>query len=157
MGLARALAAGTAGGTVGAALMLPLFAGATRAGVLTEAPPLRIVDEAAAAAAEATEGGGPIAAGQRVGVAVGSHLLYGAGAGACYGLLQDELELPPLAAGSVFGLALWAVGYLGWIPAAGVLPRPWRQQVGDAVTPLVAHVVYGLVLGAVERTIHGRR
>ena len=38
MGLGRALVGGVLGGTAGAALMLPLFAWAKRAGVLREAP-----------------------------------------------------------------------------------------------------------------------
>lgn len=153
MGLGRALLAGSVGGLAGAASMLPLFEGAKRAGILIETPPLRVVDEAAESAAEATETGGPVAEGDRVAAAVSSHLLYGAGAGALYGLLQDELAFPGLVAGPVFGVALWAAGYLGWMPAAGVLPLPWRQRPGDALTPFVAHLAYGLALGGIERAI----
>ena len=152
MGLGRALVGGVLGGTAGAALMLPLFEGAKRAGMLTEAPPVRVVDQAADAA-ETTAVDGQIEKGEREGVAVGSHLLYGAVAGALYGLAQDELALPTVPAGAAYGLALWAVGYLGWMPAAGVLPQPWRQQPGDALTPVAAHLVYGLALGAVERMV----
>ncbi len=152
MGLGRALVGGVLGGTAGAALMLPLFEGAKRAGLLAEAPPVRVVDRAADAA-ETTAVDGGIETREREGLAVGGHLLYGAGAGALYGLAQDELELPAVAAGVAYGLALWAAGYLGWLPAAGVLPQPWRQHPGDALTPVAAHLVYGLALGAVERLV----
>ena len=152
MGLGRALVGGVLGGTAGAALMLPLFEGAKRAGVLTEAPPVRVVDRAADAA-ETTAVDGGIEQGEREGLAVGGHLLYGAAAGALYGLVQEELELPAVAAGVAYGLVLWAAGYLGWLPAAGVLPQPWRQHPGDALTPVAAHLVYGLALGAVERLV----
>ena len=152
MGLGRGVVGGLLGGGVGAGLMVPLFAGAKRAGVLTEAPPVRVVDRAADAA-ETTAGEARIEQGEREGLAVGSHLLYGAAAGAVYGLVQDELALPAVAAGTAYGLVLWAAGYLGWMPAAGVLPRPWRQHPGDALVPVAAHVVYGLALAAVERVV----
>jgi uncharacterized membrane protein YagU involved in acid resistance len=153
MGLGRAIVGGVAGGTVGAALMLPLFEGAKRAGLVPETPPKRVVDRAAETAAEATEAGGPVEEGERTAAAAGSHLLYGAAAGALYGLIQDELRLPAALAGPVYGLVVWAAGYLGWMPASGVLPQPWRQQAGEALVPVVAHVVYGATLGAVERVI----
>ena len=156
MGLRRAVLAGSVGGLAGAASMLPLFEGAKRAGILIETPPLRVVDEAAESAAEATEAGGPVEAGDRVAAAVGSHLLYGVAAGAFYGLLQDELKLPGLVAGPIYWMVLWAAGYLGWMPAAGVMPQPWRQRTGDALTPVVAHLAYGVALGSVERAIGHR-
>ena len=157
MGLGRALAGGIVGGAAGAALMLPLFEGAKRAGLLAESPPNRVIDQAAAAAAKATEAGGRVDEGERQAVAVGSHLLYGAAAGTFYGLVQAAAALPAAVAGPGFGLVLWAAGYLGWMPAAGVLPQPWRQRAGDALTPVVAHLVYGLALGLVERAVRRRR
>ena len=156
MGLGGALLGGIVGGTAGAALMLPVFEVAKRAGLLAESPPLRVVDRAAAAAAEATETGGPVEPADRVAAAVGSHLLYGAAAGAFYGLIQDELRLPPAVAGPAYGVLLWAAGYLGWMPAAGVLPQPWRQHAGDALVPVLAHLAYGLGLGIVDQAISGQ-
>jgi uncharacterized membrane protein YagU involved in acid resistance len=155
MGLGRALGAGVIGGAAGAALMWPLFEGAKRTGILEEAPPLRVVDEVAGAAAQATESGGPVARDDRTAAAVGSHVLYGVVAGAFYGLIQDELRLPAVV-GPLYGLALWAVGYVGWLPAAGVLPQPWRQRAGDALTPVAAHLAYGVALGLVEQAVRRR-
>lgn len=152
MGSGRAMVGGIVGGTVGAALMLPVFEGAKRVGLLREAPPVRVIDRAAA---EATDTGQPLAAGDRQAAAVVSHVVYGAVAGALYGLAQEKLEMPAAAAGPVYGLLLWAVGYLGWMPAAGVLPEPWRQRRGDALVPVAAHLVFGLALGLVARV--GRR
>jgi hypothetical protein len=60
-------------------------------------------------------------------------------------------------AGPGFGLVLWAAGYLGWMPAAGVLPQPWRQRAGDALTPVAAHLVFGLALGLVEQAVRRAR
>ena len=152
MKLRQALAVGALGGTAGAALMLPLFEGAKRIGLLREAPPVRVV-ERAAEAARASGQAEPLSKREQLGTAWSSHLLYGAAASACYGLVQKELDLPALVAGPTYGLLLWAAGYLGWIPAAGVLPQPWRQRTGDALTPVAAHLVYGLTLGLIERRL----
>ena len=153
MGPGRAVVGGLVGGAVGSALMWPVYKGAKAARLLQEAPPLRVVDRAAEAAAEATEAGGPVGEGEREAAAFGSHFLYGAAAGALYGLIQDELALPPVPAGVGYGLVLWVTGYVGWLPAARILPEPWRQRAGDALVPVAAHVVYGLGLGLVERAV----
>ena len=153
MGLGRALVGGVVGGAVGSALMWPIYEGAKRAGLLQESPPIRVADRAAQTVAEATEGGGLVEEGEREAAVASVHLLYGAAAGALYGLLQDELELPAVAAGVGYGFALWAVGYVGWMPAARILPEPWRQRAGDALVPVAAHAVYGLGLGLVERAV----
>lgn len=153
MSLLRAVTAGGLAGLAGSAVMLPIFTGAKRTGVAHVVPPEQVVEGAAAAAAVATEGGGPIEPADRAATAAGSHLLYGAAAGVLYGLIQDELRLPAIPAGVGFGIAVWGFGYLGWLPATHLLPPPWRQQPGDALTPVAAHLAYGVVLGAIERAV----
>lgn len=156
MGFGRGLVGGAVGGVVGAVLMLPLFGAATRLGLLPEPPPERVVDRAEDAASEAA--GAPTLAPRpgRTPAVVASHLLYGAVAGAGYGVVRRELGLPGAVAGPAYGLAVWAAGYVGWLPAAGILPVPWRQPPATALVPVVAHLVYGLTLGLVEPRI-GRR
>ncbi len=156
MGVGRGLVGGAVGGTVGAALMLPLFAAATRLGLLPQPPPARVVDWAAAAAAGAAADPAAAPPPGRGPVVVGSHLLYGAVAGAGYGVGRRALGLPGAVAGPAFGLAVWAASYAGWLPATGILPRPGRQPAGAAWTPVAAHLVYGLALGLVEPRV-GRR
>ena len=148
---ARRLVAGGVAGTAAAVLMLPVFDGAKRLGLLSEAPPARVIDRAAA---EAEKRPDPA---ERAGAAFASHLLYGAGVGAAYAALIAPLPrpLPAAIAGPAFGILVWVASYLGWMPAAGVLPRPWRQPAGDALVPVVAHLVYGLALGVGERVLRG--
>lgn len=151
MGWSWAAATGAVGGVVGAGLMLPLFRGAELMGLLPKAPPRRVIDRVAASL-----GKGPAARQddeERTAAAVAAHLLYGGAAGAVYGTIAAKLSAPPPASGVAYGLVLWAAGYLGWLPAAGVLPPPWRQRPGGALTPLVAHAVYGLALGLVTRAL----
>ena len=60
-------------------------------------------------------------------------------------------RVPGWLVGVVYGLGVWAVSYKGWIPALGILPPPERDQPGRPVIMVAAHVVYGLVLGALVR------
>lgn len=55
------------------------------------------------------------------------------------------------ATGAAFGLAVWAAGYEGWVPAMGVLPPAHRDKRSRALTMLAAHLVYGAVLGVASR------
>jgi hypothetical protein len=52
----------------------------------------------------------------------GLQLGYGATFGMLYGLAAGAGS--PLVAGAVLGLATWAVGCLGWLPATGLMPPP---------------------------------
>ena len=153
MGLSRSVIGGVAGGVVGAAAMLPLFEGARRLGLIRESPPARVIDRAAATAGQATEIGGPVDQDERTVTSIGSHMLYGAAAGAIYGLVQDELKLPADPGGMAYGIALWTAGYIGWLPALGVLHRPWQQRTGDALVPFAAHLAFGLALGRVDAAV----
>ena len=50
-----------------------------------------------------------------------------------------------LAAGAALGVLVWAVGALGWLPAAGLAPPPHRQKPGAVLANLLGHVAYGTV------------
>ncbi len=70
-------------------------------------------------------------------------LAYGAGFGALYGALRPR-AVSPLADGVVLGMASWAAGYLGWLPALGLMPPVWRQTPGQVVAPVAQHAAYGV-------------
>ena len=68
-------------------------------------------------------------------------------AGAVYGALAQKYPLSHLSGGITFGLGLWTISYLGWLPAAGIL-RPATQHPPRRTALMVtAHVVWGSVLG----------
>lgn len=75
------------------------------------------------------------------------HLSYGALFGLLYGLLRSHRPTPTqaLLEGSVLGLLVWAIGYLGWLPATGLMPPVWRQHAAQAIGPTVDHALYGAV------------
>ncbi len=76
-----------------------------------------------------------------------AHLGFGAAGGAIFGLTRRLVaDVPRYLHGVLFGLGVWAVSYMGWIPALGILPPPERDRPGRPVVMVAAHIVYGLVL-----------
>jgi hypothetical protein len=77
---------------------------------------------------------------------LGLHLTFGAGCGVFYRVLLPRVPVGGVAGGASYGLLVWAVNYLGLMPALGLFPAP--RQVGRRRTGvmLLAHLVYGAVL-----------
>ncbi|HVV88295.1 MAG TPA: hypothetical protein VHE35_34875, partial [Kofleriaceae bacterium] len=49
------------------------------------------------------------------------------------------------AAGTALGAAVWAAGFAGWLPRAGLTPPVRRQGAGHAASALTTHLLYGLL------------
>ena len=78
-----------------------------------------------------------------------NHWAYGTGSGILFGILRRRLDLtlPGSIQGIIFGLALWVISYMGWVPAVGLMPAVWNQRRDRAIELVLAHVVYGATLG----------
>ncbi len=137
-------------GVIATLPMSAVMLAADAVGRMGTQPPRRIVDEAA----EHTPGPGPSDEARDAAATV-LHLGFG-------GLVAVAV-LPFLAlarrvavardtrgvlAGAAFGLAVYVLNYAGLAPALGVLPPPTRDRPGRQVTMAVAHLVYGLIVGA---------
>jgi hypothetical protein len=120
------------------------MAGAERLNLLGEPPPKKITRaglHAAHAAASPAE----------VDVlAWASHFGFGAAAGATYALLVGDRR-PSLASGLLFGTAVWALSYAGWVPALDIMPAPSRDRPMRPEVMLAAHWVYGASLARALR------
>lgn len=46
--------------------------------------------------------------------------------------------------GSALGLATWAAGYLGWLPAAGLMPPIYRQKPVQVIGGIASHIAFGV-------------
>jgi hypothetical protein len=83
------------------------------------------------------------------------HLGYGAALGALYARTPLPARLPSVAAGAALGLGAWAVGFQGWVPALGILPRATQRPVAQWPAPVLGHLFYGgvtaLVFAALRR------
>lgn len=88
------------------------------------------------------------------GVAKALGLGYGLTCGAPYGVARNKPG-NVLIDGTVLGLVTWAAGYLGWLPATGLLPPVTRQKPAQVVTPIWQHIVFGIVAVTVVRALFG--
>ena len=77
---------------------------------------------------------------------VAGHFAYGAAAGALFAPIAGWTPRP-VAAGVGFGLALWAVGYQGWVPDFGLMPPATEQPAGRNTVMIAAHAVWGVTAG----------
>ncbi|HEX8351761.1 MAG TPA: DUF6789 family protein [Pyrinomonadaceae bacterium] len=82
-----------------------------------------------------------------------SHFAYGTACGALYGALAGRrVDAHPVLTGVGFGVAVWAVSYLGWLPAAGILAPATDHPARRNALMIAAHVVWGATTGvALER------
>ena len=68
---------------------------------------------------------------------------YGLTFGGLYGAVRPR-DGSPLMDGLALGVVTWAAGYLGWLPAVGLMPPVWRQERPQALAPVAEHVAYGV-------------
>lgn len=139
-GLVRRALRGAGAGLAATAAMSLWMTVLERAGVMPGQPPRMVVDRLLPVDDDATADA----------LAALSHVGYGVASGALFGAVLAPRRSGPVV-GACFGLALWAAGYEGWLPALQVLPpahRDDRRRVGVMVG---AHLIYGGVLGALAR------
>jgi hypothetical protein len=67
---------------------------------------------------------------------------YGMSFGALYAMLRPHGG-SPFTEGMLLGAACWAAGYLGWLPATGLMRPIWRQSAEQVAAPLAEHLLYG--------------
>lgn len=126
-----------------AAMTMPMMA-AKRMGLIHEQAPERITRATLSRAGVRDRTGGRATDV----LAAGSHLAIGAAAGALYGAAESRRpeRLPPIAAGMVFGALVWAVSYIGWLPALGLMPPPEEDEPARPALMLLSHLIFGAVL-----------
>ncbi len=62
----------------------------------------------------------------------------------------------PVPDGLVLRTVCWAAGYLGWLPALGVLPPLWRQEPLQVVGPAIDHLADGVTTVAAHDWLRER-
>ena len=84
---------------------------------------------------------------QRVAATLAAHFAFGAGAGALYPAFAEKLKVPPAVTGIAYGVAVWIVSYLGWIPALKILKPATAHPFRRNALMIAAHVVWGVATG----------
>lgn len=161
--LFKQIALGATGGFVGT-LALQSLLSASQKWLPRAAPPLRqhpgefMIEKAAQALPRRVRGhipkGAEKVAAQTLGVG------YGLAFGALYAALRPRGG-SPLLDGLALGAAAWAAGYLGWLPALGLMRPVWKQDAPQALAPAAEHAVYGMVTVASydwlqDRLVHAK-
>lgn len=86
-----------------------------------------------------------------------AHWAFGMAGGALFGVISQKIaRVPRWFSGLVFGLLVWGISYLGWVPALGILPQPWNQRGTHGLMPMLAHVIYGVTVGTVVDRLEHR-
>ena len=136
---------GALAGVAGTAAMSAALGISDLFGVMDRQPPRIIIEDLLPGLSED----------ETTSVALVSHLGYGVGAGAAYGVLVAP-QHRNVWTGTFYGIAVWAVGYEGWLPLLGILPPAHRDKPARSWTMFAAHVVYGAALGRAAGRRHRR-
>jgi putative membrane protein len=86
---------------------------------------------------------------QQVGASLLSHLGYGASMGSIYAPIARRVPLSPLIKGTLFGLVIWAVSYLGWMPAVKFSTSATEEPANRNLLMIGAHIIWGSATGVV--------
>jgi len=142
---ATAVVDGAIGGGLATIAMSLVMLGARRVGLVDELPPDRMAAVALDAADQRVRTGRA-----REALAVVLHVGFGVATGVLFGILYRRLRLPvpALPQGVVYGSLVWLISYMGWVPALGLMPAATRDGPRRPVVMVLAHGVYGAVLGA---------
>jgi len=77
---------------------------------------------------------------------------YGITFGAAYALVRRKPG-NILVEGTALGLATWAAGYLGWLPATKLMPPVTQQKPQQIAAPIAQHIVFGIVAVALASLV----
>jgi hypothetical protein len=116
-------------------------------------PPRLITDEIASKAGV----DGHLDESERRTATLAAHYGYGAAIGGLYGPLAGAAgrDRSPVLKGVAWGLAVWTASYLGWLPAAGILPPATEQPARRNALMIAAHVVWGAAAGVLTERFAG--
>lgn len=141
-----------AGAKAGAMASLPMGA-SMHVGRLATQTPSRAAFSAVTRALE-TKLGVELAEKPHAVAAWAGHVGYGAAAGAVFGaatsLLPQQARTTGASTvlGALFGVAVWAVSYAGWLPKARVLPAAKHSSTAFNAVNIGSHVLWGAGVGA---------
>lgn len=90
---------------------------------------------------------------KRVATALMAHVGYGATTGMLYPLFAKNVSFPSIIKGIVFGLGVWAVSYLGLLPALQMKTTAQQEPLQRNLLMIAAHIIWGATLGITEQRV----
>jgi hypothetical protein len=88
---------------------------------------------------------------QHMALTLVSHFGYGTTLGTLYSLLAERLPFNPPLSGILYGVAVWAGSYLGWLPAFRMLRPATEFSSSRGSLLIISHLVWGASLGILTR------
>jgi uncharacterized membrane protein YagU involved in acid resistance len=73
-----------------------------------------------------------------------NHFAYGASIGGLYALITSRIKAHPILKGAAWGMIIWIISYLGWLPAAGILPPATQHTKQRNLLMIISHLVWGI-------------
>ena len=146
----QTLARGALAGLAATVPMTVVIGVGRAAGLLRTPPPVEITENVAEQVGEDPDRRSPAF---QVGW-LSAHVGYGAACGAVYSLMRPLLPRSDIAAGLLFGGAVWSVSYISLMPSLNLYPPAkddsrWRQAV-----MIAAHAVFGTSLASIDSALH---
>jgi uncharacterized protein DUF6789 len=145
----NAIERGAIAGFIATGAMTSVIAAGRAAGLLFVPPPAEIARTAAAKAGVHAE---PPKWLDRA-TWMAEHAGYGVACGIGYALARPCLPASPVVAGVAWGGAIWAISYLGLMPALGLYPSPDDDRPTRTSVMIAAHAVFGVALAESERRL----
>lgn len=131
-------------GIAGAAAMLGVTMASRKLGIAHTEP---VGTELVESAVEATNTETAVTEAQEEALGLGVHLGFSMTSAMLYARLRHHVSLPGPAAGALFGLVLWLANILGAAPMLGIRQSPWKEDEARAITTIVSHILFGVVVG----------
>jgi len=152
-GSETAVLRGMGGGAVATVAMSAVMLAAQKGGFMGKLPPEKIteatLDSLQIDRKESTQDA----------LSTVAHFAYGIGCGGLFGWLHAKttsVGVSPAVKGVTFASCIWLVSYFGWVPALGIMPRPQHDRQGRPTSMLLAHWVFGGVLGSLMHAVGAR-
>ncbi len=88
---------------------------------------------------------------------IAAHAGYGAACGVIFSAIRPVLPRSDLAAGLLFGAAVWGVSYIGLMPSLNLYPSAEDDSNQRQVVMIAAHAVFGTALATVEHRLRAAK
>ncbi len=86
---------------------------------------------------------------QRQAMTIAAHFGFGAATGGLYAPIASRISIPPVLGGMGYGFLVWLASYMGWLPAAHILPPASDHPARRNILMIAAHLVWGAALALI--------
>src|SRR5215208_1718261 len=142
----QTLARGALAGLAATVPMTVVIGAGRAAGLSRTPPPVEITENAAEQAGEEPDRQSP----EFQASWLAAHAGYGAACGVIFSAIRPVLPRSDLAAGLLFGAAVWGVSYIKLMPSLNLYPSAEDDSNQRQAVMIAAHAIFGTALATVE-------